>query len=255
MGVIYLLSVLLLSVSFILIKKTEKKLDILSFLGITIVLIMGYNALLSYIFSFFNIPITLLSLSISNFVFSDIIIFIIYRKKQTQKYKFDKVNCICICIILLVTICVSLINFGFPFNIKYETGDPATHYYTSVVFAGQDRLLSRNIDKVYEVFHGRKIASYVNSGILMKCLSGIVNEIDFYNIFIAFGIFILFMTGAVMYNTLEKFTKSMGGKILALIVSLIYVLGYPLNSFLFGFEYMSLGLLVIRNNNTYDILF
>ena len=47
-----------------------------------------------------------------------------------------------------------------------------------------------------------------------------------------------------MYSTLEKFTKSKGSKILCLIVSIIYVMGYPLNSLLFGFEYLSMGILI-----------
>lgn len=79
----------------------------------------------------------------------------------------------------------------------------------------------------------------------MKCFEGSIDEIYNYKIFIGFGIFILFMTGSMMYSVLEKFTKNNFGKIVSLIVSLIFVMGYPLNSLLFGFEYMSLGLLVL----------
>lgn len=137
---------------------------------------------------------------------------------------------------------VSIINFGFPFNIKYESGDASVHYLTSVMFAENDALLSTSYDEVYGSFQGRKIGSYTNTGIIMKCLP---NEASYYNVFIGFGIFILFITGAMMYNTLEKFTKSKYGKIMALLVSLIFVIGYPLNSLLFGFEYLSLGILII----------
>ena len=89
----------------------------------------------------------------------------------------------------------------------------------------------------------------------MKCFSDVLEEIDYFNVFIAFGIFILFLTGAIMFNTLEKYTNSKGGKILALIVSILYVLGYPYNSLLFGFEYLSMGILLLRNIASYDILF
>lgn len=110
------------------------------------------------------------------------------------------------------------------------------------MFAKSDTLLSTSYDEVYGAFQGRKIGSYTNTGIIMKCLS---DETSYYNVFIGFGIFILFMTGAMMYNTLEKFTKSKGGKIIALLSSLIFVMGYPLNSLFFGFEYLSLGILII----------
>jgi len=89
----------------------------------------------------------------------------------------------------------------------------------------------------------------------MQCFSNVIDEIDYYNIFIAFGIFVFFLTAAIMFNTLDKYTKSKGGKILALLVSLIYVLGYPFNSLLFGFEYLSMGILILRNNTSYGVLF
>ena len=255
MGVVYLISVLILFVAFILIKKTEKVIDILSFIGITIVIGLCYNAFICYVFTFLNIPIMLLSLAITNILLSIPMYVLIYKQREIQKYKFEKMNAICIVIIFVFVLIVSYLNFGFPFNIKYETGDPATHYLAAKTFAGEDKLLNLYEDEVYGSFATHKIGSYVNSGIIMKCLSNVIDEMDYYNVFIAFGIFILFMTGCLMFNTLEKFTKSKGGKILALVVSIVYVFGYPLNSLLFGFEYMSLGILIVRNNFAYDILF
>ena len=66
MGIIYLISALLLIVSFMLIKKTDKVLDILSSLGITIVVFFSYNVLLCYILTFISIPNSLEVLSIIN---------------------------------------------------------------------------------------------------------------------------------------------------------------------------------------------
>ena len=173
-------------------------------------------------------------------------IIIIIRKKEIQKYQLDKFGLFSIITIFIVTVSISCINFGIPLKIKYETTDAATHYLTSKIFSEEDELLCNYQDDAWGSFAGRKIGSYVNSGIIMKCFSGIIDEAYYYNIFIIFGMFILFITGAMMYNTIEKYTKSVGGKVLALIVSLIYVLGYPLNSFLFGFEYMSMAILVVR---------
>ncbi len=140
---------------------------------------------------------------------------------------------------------MTFLNFGIPFNIKYETGDASVHYLTSRMFTEEDRLLIKVDDEIYGDFQGRKIGSYSNTGIIMECLSNVVSEIDCYKIFIAFDIFVLCMSGIMMYSTLEKFTKCNKSKLLALAVSIIYVMGYPLNSLLFGFEYLSLGILVV----------
>ena len=94
-------------------------------------------------------------------------------------------------VILIITLGVAYANFGFPFNIKYESGDPATHYLTSVKFMQDERLLTVSEDKVFKSFESRKFASYVNSGLIMKCFEEKIDIIDNYVIFIAFGIFIL----------------------------------------------------------------
>ena len=90
MGVIYLISILVLSIGFILIKKSDKKLNIISFMSITIVLTLCYNAFLCYILTFIKIPTTLINLSIINVILAGIIFFIIFRKKEIQKYEVDK---------------------------------------------------------------------------------------------------------------------------------------------------------------------
>ena len=245
MGILYLITLLALIIAFILIKKTGKKIEIISFTAITIVLTLCYNAFVAYIFTFVRIPITLLSLSITNLIITAIIVTIMVKKKEIQKYTLNKINLISISIILIVTLVASYANFGIPFSIKYETGDPATHYVTSVLFEENDSLLTTEKDQLNRGFRTRKTASYVNSGIIMKCCSEITEKVDFYKIFIAFGIFVLFMTGTMMYLTLEKLAKDTKSKILALIVSIIFMIGYPFNSLLFGFEYLSLGILIL----------
>ncbi len=113
------------------------------------------------------------------------------------------------------------------------------------MFTEEDQLLNVAKEKVYVGFAGVKYASYLNSGLIMEMLSDVIDKIDFYKIFISFGIFVLFMTGVLMYISLASFIKCKYSKIIALIGSIICMMGYPLNSLLFGFEHMSLALLII----------
>lgn len=245
MQIIYILSLIILVISFILIKKTDKKLNILSFINITIGVMFCYNTFISYVLTFFLIPVTLTSLSIINIVFSIILITLMLYKKQIQKYEIKKIDIIYIAILGIAVLIVSYLNFGFPFNIKYETGDPSVHYLTSEMFAENDSLLITDRDEVYNSFATRKTVSYVNSGLIMKCLDGIIDPFYNYNIFIIFGIFVLFITAASMYTTISTAAIDKKTRFLAFVVSLIYTMGYPLNSFLFGFEYLSMGILLI----------
>ena len=249
-GIIFLISTIALIISFILIKKVNKKISILTSIGIALVLDMCYNAFLCYVLTFFTIPNKLYILAIINFLISIILIIKILKKDKNnkfnlQEYSINKMDVIATLVILIITLGVAYANFGFPFNIKYESGDPATHYLTSVKFMQDERLLTVSEDKVFKSFESRKFASYVNSGLIMKCFEGKIDIIDNYVIFIAFGIFILYLTGYLIYFVMCNFAKNTKAKVLALILSILCILGYPLNSLLFGFEYMSLSFTII----------
>ena len=247
MEILYPISTILLFVGFILVEKTKNKVDILKQIVLTIVLLFCYNATICYILTFLNLKSTLESLSLINFIFASIEIIYIVKTKKIQKFSFNKIDLLYIVIIAIATIIVSYLNFGFPFEIKYETGDPATHYLMSDLFREQDTLLSKGKpDQVFGSLSNRKTASYVNTGLIMKCLERIVNPIDNYNVFIIFGITILFLNGWMFYSTISRFAKNNQTRFLAFIVSILYLMGYPLNSFLFGFEYLSMGILVLN---------
>ena len=54
-GIIYVASIILLQVIFLAIKKTDKKINLFMSIGISIVLIMCFNAFICYCLTFFNI--------------------------------------------------------------------------------------------------------------------------------------------------------------------------------------------------------
>lgn len=246
MGVIYLISVLAVLITFIIVKKTEKEINIISFLGISIVALFCYNTFVCYVLTFFTIPITLLGLSLINIFFTCLLAVHTIKTKEIQKYKSNKLDFIYVLLIAIIALIVSYINFGFPFNVNYETGDPSVHYLTSVMFAESDSLLAGvENDEVYGSFSVRKTASYVNSGLIMKSFCNGLDFIECYNVFVAFGIFIFFLTGVSIYSAMRKFAKNNEHLFIAFIMSVLCMLGYPLNSFLFGFEYLSMGLLII----------
>lgn len=156
-----------------------------------------------------------------------------------------KIDIVYICLLGLSTLIVAYLNFGFSFNIKYETGDPSVHYITSKMFANSDSLLIKEEDTVHKSFTTMKTISYVNSGIIMKCFQGPIDSYYDYYIFIGFGIFILLVTSISMYTTISSFSIDKKTRFIAFVMSLMYTMGYPLNSLLFGFEYLSVSLFLL----------
>lgn len=243
MGIIYVISIIFLLTIFILIKKSNEKLNILGMLGLGIVLILSYNVLECYILNFVRIKLTLLNLSIVNFILIILGAIYIIKRKEIQKYYIKLQDVIFIFLLVIIIAVISHFQYGSNLHIKYESGDASVHYRAVQNFVEADNLLNLENDTLFglELW---KIGSYVNSGLMIKVFSHAIDEFDYYKIFIVFSLFVLFMTGYMIYMTISKFAN---GKIpvIVFIVSILCLLGYPLNSLIYGFEYMSIGILVV----------
>lgn len=244
MSIIYCICTILLLISAILIKKTQKKLDIVKTITITLVLFLCYQTFISYIFTILQIPITLVSLTIINGILVIAMISKTFYKRQVQEYYFEKKDLIFIVFLLVIVIAISYLDFGFPFNIKYITTDSSIHYISAREFYENESLLLKveNIETANAMMPG----AYSNIGILFKIFAPLIGEMNLYNIFIGFDIFTLFLSGMLFFVTIKKYVKNKVTYILSSIVSIIYLLGYPLNNMLFGYFYLGLGVLCIN---------
>lgn len=244
MSIIYCISTILLLISTILIKKTEKKLDIVKTITITLVLLLCYQTFISYVFTILQIPITLVSLSFINGILVIAMASRMLYKKELQQYYFEKKDLIFIILLLVIVIAISYLDFGVPFNIKYITTDSAIHYISAREFYENESLLLKveNIETANAMMPG----AYSNIGILFKVFAPIIGEMNLYNVFIGFDIFTLFLSGMLFFVTIKKYAKNRVAYVLAGIISIIYLLGYPLNNMLFGYFYLGLGVLCIN---------
>ena len=247
MGIIYLLSTIILIVTFILIKKSEKEMNVLSTISISLGLILSYNTFICYLLTFFAIAINLYLLSLINLFISLLFACNIAKKKEMQQYSFHKIDIVYIFILALILLIVTWINAGFPFNIKYVMGDSSVHYLASRMFAESDAFLiaNANPDALYGTLERMRPAAYTNTGLLIKSLASSSNFISYIQIFIWYDIGILFLIGFSIYTAMSNMAKTKEHRFWAFIVSIICTLGYPLNATLFGFEYMSTGLFII----------
>ena len=246
MEILFILSEVMLILSIILKEKTKKEIDIIGFACMSIVLLFCYNTFVCYILTFLTIPIKLWILIITNLIFSILLFIDIFKNKRIQRYVFNKTDLIYIFIIIGIVISLAYIFFGFPFNINYTSADASHHYLTSVKFAKEETLMpNAEEDMVYGDLSARKPLSYVNSGLLMKCFCKNLDSIECYNVFVAFGIFTLILIGITLYSSLKKYAKNKEHTFWAFLIAIICTIGYPLNSFLFGFEYLTMGLLIL----------
>lgn len=241
--IVYILSVIILLILTILLKKGDKELNFVKSSSITIVCFLCYNTFVCWLFNILIIPITLISLAILNYIISIVLGVIIVKNKQIQKYTIKGTNIVSVTIIGIVTLAMTYLNFGPELNIKYIMTDAAVHYKAAREFYQNDKLLNKteNTESSDQFMTG----AYTNTGILFKILAPIIGEVNLYKVFICFDIFCYFMTGLMLYNIIEKLIKDKLSYILSMIFVVIFMLGYPLNSFIYGYVYLQLSIVII----------
>lgn len=244
MSIVYVITSVLLYSLVILLKKSPNKQDIIKTMTIGIVLWLCYQTFICYVFTMIHIPITLLNLSILNGILSILVTIKIYKTKQKQEYYVEKKDFFFIFILICLVFLISYFDFGFPFHIKYLTTDSSIHFISAREFYENESLLLNveNIDTANAMMPG----AYSNIGILFKTLAPWIEEMNLYNVFIGFDIVMLFLAGLLFYETIKKYAKNTWTLVLAIITSLLYLLGYPLNNLLFGYFYLGIGVLVIN---------
>ncbi len=244
MKIAFIMTSLILMFIFIVVKKSDKKLNILECIITAIVIILGYNTIICYIMYETKVKINFTNLSIINFIFIGILIYKIVKDKKYQKFYLNKEEIVQKILITIIVISICILNYSTDLNIKYASIDATAHYNTAVQFSKSDELK--------EEAKGFMPMAYINTGLLMKIFSGNIDDFDLYQIFIIFDILILVLIALTMNTILLKFCHNKTSRIIAMILTILYTLGYAFNSICYGFSYLTISILVI---NTIFIFF
>lgn len=247
MNIIYILTTVLIITLYQLLYKKDEKQNFLKSLSISLCMIMCYNIVICVFLTFIKIKSTLITLSLINIIIGFGLIFKILKDKKIQKYFINKIDIIAIiCIIVLVSI-IAVKQYGIPINIKHAITDASIHYFVADEFYNYSMLLLEENSDVLNFFNEDFFipGAYINTGILFKIFSPIVDETYFCKLFVIFDISMWCLSGLLMYSLLSYNKKQNKHKILPLIFSLVYMLAYPLNTLLSGFSYLQIGLNII----------
>ena len=247
MNIIYIITSIVVILSYLLMKKEDKKYNIIHSIIISAIIFLTYNIFISTIMFFAYIKSTLLNLSILNIVFSIYPIHTIRKNKEIQKYYLNKIDLIAVIIILVSTITIAILNYGTNIAVKHAVTDAATHYFAADDFYRYSTLFSRESSDVTKWIDSPYLmtGAYVNTGIFLKLFKGIISETFFCKLYFIFDISIWVLSGLLMYTALSIESKSKRHQILALVMTFFYIFAYQLNSLFAGFSYLGVGLDII----------
>lgn len=245
MEIIYVLSIILLCAGFMVFKKSDQKLNVIKWGIIFIISLMGYNVTVCMILGLLKIKSYLWLLSIINIIVGMALSYKAIRYKEIQKYTIKKSELIGLGIIIAIfTVIVVKEICPQDKGIKYAALDSAIHYRAAKHFSDNLIIFINCENKTIFNFNVMQTGAYINDGLLMRVVNGLFGVPEYY-IYEAFDISMLLLSGLAFYALIMDKIRNKLGFVLTMFIFWLFIFAYPYNSYMYGFSYLSLGVVFI----------
>lgn len=245
MEVLYILSLIVLGIAFMIFKKSDEKINFIKWLIIFVVSLLAYNIVIGMILGLLKITSHMWLLSLINILFAGMLSYKAIKNKEIQKYfvtKFDVVGIILVLIIFAVMFVKDL--YIFSGDITHAAIDSAIHYRAAKHYAENLMIFINTEDVTFFNFNVMQTGAYINDGIFMNVvnkLTGISHEY----LYQAFESIVLFLGGLAFYAVIMDKIKTKRGFFASIILFVLYMYGYPYNTWIFGFSYLGVAITLI----------
>lgn len=243
MGIFYLLTVLCMLSTFVLVKKNDKKVNLVNWCILSLISYLGFNIMICMIFGNLNVRTNLVFLSIINLIVSAGLGFKIYKDKEIQKFEIRVKDFIAV-IICAVIICYIAVDQYVPLSntVANASVDACNHYIAAVKFADNSIILSKIENNTGYNLKTMQTGAYINTGIFMSVVRNIIPDFKDYQTFKVFEIAVLFLNILAFYMLISEKIKANKNFVIGIVFLLLYAFAYPYTSLLYGFSYLSVSI-------------
>ena len=245
MEYLYILTLIILGTGFILFKKSDEKLNLIKWICIFIVGMLAYNLTICMLLGILNIKQNIWLLSIINILIGGALLYRPIKNKEFQKYKVSKLDIFMITVILIMfTVMFFKDLYIHKGDITHVAIDSAIHYRAAKHYSENLELFIYTEDKTFFDFNIMQTGAYINDGLFMNVVNGITG-LDHVYIYQIFESLVLFATATALYTSFADKIKTKRGAIFSLMLLGLFLYGYPYNSWMFGFSYLTVGLVMV----------
>lgn len=227
MGIFYILSLIVLVFGFLILKKSDEKLNLIKWGIIAIVSLYAYNITIGMILGLLNITSHIWLLAIINIIFGVIFGAKSILKKDIQKYEITKYD---IAGLLIILVMFSVMWFKDLYiqkgNIAHQAVDSAVHYRAAKHYSEVLKIFVNAEDKTFFNFNIMQTGAYINDGIFMNVLHSITG-LEYSYIYQIFETLTMFIGGIAFYAFFATKIKTKKGLIASLALFGLYIYGYP----------------------------
>lgn len=233
MVVLYCLSVALFMTLIVLVPKSEKPTNGLSWMFLSYLIMISCGYTVAYLMNLVGIPINLTSMTVLNGIFIILLLLYIIKNKKLQSLAWIKYDCI---VVSLLTVCFAILViwvFGTSIRLSYTNGDPATHFRMAM-----EIVRTGTIDGMY--------FNNLHNALIIEIFQPFLTEIKLYKAFILGNTLTNYLILITFYFLISKYASNKTMKILVPIICILYFAGFPLNAYVrYGFAYLSMGILLV----------
>ena len=243
MGIVYLITTICLFIAFLQVKKSDNKLNLVSWIVLSMILYLGYNILVCFIIGVFNIHTNLLCLTLVNIVVSTALGMHITENKERQTYYIKGKDILAVVIIIAITTFIGIDQYR-PLDRTIATAsvDGCMHYSAATNFADNMIILSKINNTTGYNFLTMQPGAYINTGILMNVVRNINPFAKDFVTFKCFEIGIFALNILAFYILIEDKLTSKYKIMIGMVFVALYAFAYPYTSLLYGFSYLSVAI-------------
>lgn len=214
------------------IKKSNKVQNFVAWIPLSFILLICFDAFIAGIVGLISIPINIFSTAIINAILSVVLCFFIFNKKAKQSYTFVLFDAVALCFLGFLAAFCGMLQFGSNLDLGYATSDASIHLMNALRIVNSQEVSSMYLVRYF-------------IAMMIEVVSPFMQVTAGYRVFIVCDIFFLFLSGAMFYSLVRRWASSLSVQIVILGLTVLYMLGYPLNNMVFGFSYLGAGVTVV----------
>jgi len=214
-------------------KKTDKKISALQWLVILAIIVGCFHTLIAALFELIHIPINIISLASVDLLASLYFWYRILKNKEFQKYEWKIIDTIFVVLVLAgMAYLIKAHYAGTALRMNYASIDAGVHFKTA--------LYTVNSQHVYGMFY-----DMVWNATFIEFFGAFSTPAQFYHWYVLADVVNLALAMSMFYSVIRHWMKDLFTSVVGIVLSVIYVITYPLNVTLFGFTYLGMSITII----------
>jgi len=218
-----------------LVRKSSKQLAGISWIVTTVLALTCWHAVVAGLVNLVHIPVNIVSIGLADLIAGAALWVVIWRRRERQQYEWRAADLVVtVGLVAFTAMFFVLRTKGFRLDIHYTTIDPAAWLLNSV-----DVVKTQSVQGMYY--------QELTNGLFIQWLSPLTTPDYFYKIFVFSGGLFLLIAGLAFYAAIRRHLNNKIVTVVGVGVVFLYLCGYPLNATLWGFVWLSMGVILITH--------